>query len=268
MASKNVADVKPLLGDCDEVLNNLLNEHEREGVHFGPALAFLDQFGYGDVSMDLVARILKFEQCEVFSYLSYDAMNRWITDPHKAATYTRAYGGEEWRECIQLPPAQRQQRMLELYKDALKAKGGAKYVASFLMLDRNNEPLYWLLFCTNHLSGLFEMKRAMWAVDKSGGFRFSDADNPNQKRLFLNDGYDDDWLASELQQKLGGSTLKIETVREFVLVETPCYLFKGALARLESDRRIAVRAPVGRKAGKFPDDLWDAIEIRFQKSLL
>ena len=41
------------------------------------------------------------------------------------------------------------------------------------------------------------MKKAMWAVDKSGEFRFSDCDIPNQLTL-LEEGFGDDWLSEEL----------------------------------------------------------------------
>jgi three-Cys-motif partner protein len=74
--SLNVRAVEPRHGDCDTELSRILDEFERTGISFGPALAFLDQFGYGAVSMDLIARILRFGQCEVFTYLDYKDMNR------------------------------------------------------------------------------------------------------------------------------------------------------------------------------------------------
>jgi three-Cys-motif partner protein len=63
----NIRAAEPCSGHCDEVLSSLLDNCERNGISFGPALAFLDQFGYGEVSMSLISRILRFGQCEVFS---------------------------------------------------------------------------------------------------------------------------------------------------------------------------------------------------------
>lgn len=261
--SGNVSSATPLLGDCDEVLSAILDQHEKERIGFGPALAFLDQFGYGAVSMKLIARILQFPVCEVFTYLDYKDMNRWITDPNKASTFTRAYGGDEWRECTNLPEAQRRLRFLELYKEALRTRGGAKYVVSFLMFDTDDQPLYWLFFCTNNIRGLEEMKRAMWAVDGSGGFKFSDHDDPRQLPL-LKDAFDQDWLADELRQRLAGRRITVSGVKDFVLVETPCYLFRGALKKLELARDVRVAAaPEGRKAGEYPDYLLDEIVLQF-----
>src|SRR5262245_39265792 len=114
--SSNIRAVEPLPGDCDSVLNGLLDEYQRKGISFGPALAFLDQFGYGAVSMDLIARVMKFGQCEVFSYLDYKDMNRWITDSNKAPTFTRAYGGQDWQGAVNLPERERRKFLLDQYK--------------------------------------------------------------------------------------------------------------------------------------------------------
>ena len=269
--SGNIQAVEPRPGDCDRVLNALLDEYENKGITFGPALAFLDQFGYGAVSMRLISRILRFGQCEVFSYLDYKDMNRWITDTNKATAFTRAYGGEEWRGAIQLPEGQRKKFLLDQYKAALKDpnRGNAKYVTSFSMFDRNDQPLYWLLFCTNNLRGLEEMKKAMWSVDGTGEFRFSDEDDPSQLRMF-NLRFDETWLAGELEERLAGRTMTVDEIKGYVLTDTPCYLFKGALKSLE-DRKppsvTVVKAPTGRKPGTYPDEQLGDIVLAFERSL-
>ena len=225
------------------------------------------KLGYGAVSMDLLRRILSYGQCEVFTYLSYKEMNRWITDDHKWPAFTRAYGGEEWRACLEVPERERQTRLLELYKAAIRNRAGAKYVTSFLMFDKNDQPLYWLLFCTNNLVGLEVMKKAMWHVDKTGGFRFSDGDNPHQLSL-LEEAFDQTWLAGELSSKLAGRTMSLPDVIEYVLTETPCYLWKGALKQLETKNKTAsVQGPADRKPGTYPDHLVDNINVRFAQGL-
>jgi three-Cys-motif partner protein len=269
--SNNIRAVEPRPGDCDSVLNCLLDDCVRKGISFGPALAFLDQFGYGAVSMDLISRVLKFGQCEVFSYLDYKAMNRWITDSAKASAFTRAYGGQDWQGAVNLPERERRKFLLDSYKAALKDpnRGNAAYVTSFSMFDRNGQPLYWLIFCTNNLRGLEEMKKAMWAVDGAGEFRFSDEDNPSQLRLFK-ESYDDAWLAEELANRLAGKAMSVYKIKEYVLTETPSYLFKAALKSLEVGKKKCARvikAPAGRKPGNYPDEQLDEIEVKFENSL-
>ncbi len=221
--------------------------------------------------MKLISRILKFGQCEVFSYLDYKDMNRWITDPNKASTFTRAYGGEEWRGAIDLAERDRRKFLLDKYKAALKdpLRGNAAYVTSFSMFDKNSMPLYWLIFCTNSLRGLEEMKKAMWAVDNTGEFRFSDGDNPYQPTLF-SQRYDDAWLADELADRLAGRTMSVYKVKEFVLTDTPCYLFKTALKSLEvgkNGRAAVIEQPSGRKPGTYIDEQLDEIVLKFEVSL-
>jgi three-Cys-motif partner protein len=269
--SLNIRAIEPRPGDCDSILNTMLDDCEKKSISFGPALAFLDQFGYGAVSMSLISRILKFGQCEVFSYLDYKDMNRWIGDPNKASAFTRAFGGEEWRGAVKLPERQRRRLLLDKYKLALKDpnRGNARYVTSFSMFDKDSQPLYWLIFCTNNLRGLEEMKKAMWAVDKTGEFRFSDKDDPHQLLLF-SERYNDIWLANELVTKLAGKTMSAYRVKEYVLTDTPCYLFKAALKSLEvgKERRVkVVKQPPGRKPGTYTDEELDEIELKFEDSL-
>jgi three-Cys-motif partner protein len=269
--SPNIKGVEPTPGDCDAVLNARLDECESKGISFGPALAFLDQFGYGEVSMRLISRILAYRQCEVFSYLDYKDMNRFITDPNKASAISRAFGGEEWRQATHLPERERRTCLLNLYKAALTdpSRGSAKYVVAFSMFDKQNQPLYWLVFCTNNLRGLEEMKKAMWKIDATGEFRFSDQDDPNQLALF-NMKYNEEWLSEELAQRLAGKTMTASKVKEYVLVETPCYLFKEALKKLErgkNKRLVVTEHPPSRRAGAYLDEHLDSIEVRFASSL-
>lgn len=162
--------------------------------------------------MELIKRILLYPQCEVFSYLNYKEMNRWLSDPSKASSFTRAFGGDEWKQAINLIESERRLCLLELYKNALHKRAGVKYVCYFSMFEKNDLPLYWLIFSTNNLKGLEEMKKAMWKVDNTGEFKFSDKDAPEQLFL-LNKSYDDDWLADELCKKHASKELSVAELK-------------------------------------------------------
>jgi hypothetical protein len=57
-------------------------------------------------------------------------------------------------------------------------------------------------------------------------------------------------------------------VKKFVLVETPCYLFKEALRMVESDKTAKiVAAPVGRRPRTYPDNQLHAIRLLFDNPL-
>ncbi|NQT13358.1 MAG: three-Cys-motif partner protein TcmP [Planctomycetes bacterium] len=267
--SSNVQVSPPLQGECNAVLAQMLDEHERKGTHFGPALAFLDQFGYSAVSMELMARLLAYPRCEVFSYLNYTEMDRFISDPSKEASFTRTWGGDEWQQAIRMPKKDRQCHLRETYEDALRSRANVKYVQSFAMHDSSGRLLYWLIFCTNHLRGLEEMKKAMWKIDDSGEYRFSDRDDPGQLKL-LKEAFDQDWLAETLAEKLAGKRVTAADVKEYVLAETQCCLFKGALKALETGKDASIRimkAPEKRRRGTYPDTMLHEIEIQFESRL-
>jgi three-Cys-motif partner protein len=250
----------PVLGECDVELDRILREHDASGARFGPALVFLDQFGYSAIPIELIARIMRIPACEVFSLLEYREIDRFMSDSTKHAGLDRAFGGSEWRECMSAPPNKIAMCFRDRYVQALQGRGRAKYVINFTMYDMSARPLYWLFFCTNHLRGLEEMKRAMRTVDKSGAFRFSDRDLPGQLNFL--DSFDDRWLARELAREFHGKKTTVGEVGEFVLIHTPCHNYKAALRILEKEAALEVhsRAPT-RKPGTFPDA---RLEIQFK----
>jgi hypothetical protein len=73
-----------------------------------------------------------------------------------------------------------------------------------------------------------------------------------------------------LSTRLAGRTMSVSKVKEFVLTETPCCLFKMALKSLEVGKRkciTAVKAPPQRKPGTYPDEQLEQIEVTFGRSL-
>jgi hypothetical protein len=48
------------------------------------------------------------------------------------------------------------------------------------MRNKSNATDYFLFFATTSLLGMEKMKDAMWAVDPSGAYDFSDFTNPEQ----------------------------------------------------------------------------------------
>jgi three-Cys-motif partner protein len=247
--SSNIRLLPPEHGDCDAQLRHRLEG----GKAFGPALVFLDQFGYSGVAMDLIAAIMSNPHCEVFSYMNWSRLNPYMTDKTKWPSITRACGGELWKECLDVRTDQRGEVFRRLYCNQLRSAGRSRFVWHFAMCGEGDQLLHWLFFCTNNLRGLEEMKRAMWSVDDSGTFRFSDADNPNQLCFFKN--ATQEWLADHLHKKYVGTRRTLAEIREHVLIETPCYAYKSALAALEVGGRLHVAAcSQSRKKRAFSDD--------------
>lgn len=260
--SKKIVVDDPIEGDCEEVVCALIDEHERQGKQLGPALFFLDQFGYSSLSMGLVNRILRHDVCEVFSYLNWSLLHPFMADQAKWSGISKAFGGDEWKDVLGLQGTAREGRFQEIYLAALRNRGGARYSYPFAMRDSSDRIIYWLFFSSNSLDGLDQMKRAMWKVDRSGGFEFSDKHVGSMGRLF---SYDDKWLAEQLEVELDGKEMEVGEVREYVLTTTPCCNFRRALGQLERNGGLEVTfAPPQRRQGEFSDE---HIKVRFGRKV-
>jgi len=225
----------------------MVTEYEATGCPLGPAFFFLDQFGYTSFSMSLVNRILKHEICEVFSYLNWNMLHPFMADPDKRDGITKAFGGDEWLQVVDLHGQQKEDRFRDIYINALNRRGGAKYVYPFAMRDDSNRVIYWLFFSTNNIRGLEEMKKAMWGVDRSGSFEFSDKFATLLGRLF---SYSEDQLAADLHKNFEGQEVSVEHVQLFALTSTPAVTFKGALVQLQRGNKLTVVSGQNRK-GEF-----------------
>jgi three-Cys-motif partner protein len=248
-ASRNLIVDDPIQGDCETVVTAIIEEHSQQRRNLGPALFFLDQFGYSSIPMDLIKRILGHKVCEVFSYLNWNMLCPYLADPTKESGITRAFGGDEWKEVIPLAGVHREERFRELYLAALRERAGAGYAYPFAMRDRNHRVIYWLFFCTRSHRGLEEMKKAMRTVDPTGGFEFSDKYAQQAGVLF---NYKEEDLIRDLSDSLDGRTMTVDQVHDYVLLHTPGYLYKSVLQKMErSDLVVIVDVPLGRRSGDF-----------------
>jgi hypothetical protein len=106
------------------------------------------------------------------------------------------------------------------------------------------------------------MKQAMWKVDPTGTFTFSDLSNPDQPFLF-SPGPDSYWLKSLLQAHFSGQSVAIWQIEEYVIAETPfCSShYKKVLKPMEQAGEINVmNPPHGRRKGTYADSM---LRVRF-----
>jgi len=237
--------------DClDEILNML--EAERKSL--APTFAFVDPFGFSGIPMSLMARILKFERCEVLVNIMVDFINRFLEHPNNEITahFPDTFGTSD---VLAIPQeiGNRLDHILKLYRRQLSQHG--KYVGRFDMHGRKDRKTYSLYFATNAPRGFEKMKEAMWAVDKYTGSKFSDAEL-NSACLFDSLGYEPLW--DDLTKQYAGTTVPMSDLEKFVVEKTD-YLPTHArkiLARREESGQITVDPmPNCKRRGKtFPSD--------------
>ena len=117
-----------------------------------------------------------------------------------------------------------------------------KYVRTFELRDEGNRTEYYLVFATHSIDGLEAMKGAMWKIDPSGGFSFSDftADQPTM----FDEHPDFGPLQTAVNERFHGSTVKITEVETFVITDTPflhSHLRSNVLVDLQNKGKLVVK---------------------------
>jgi three-Cys-motif partner protein len=239
-------------GDFVRTLEPVLDDLQQKGARLAPTFAFLDPFGFKDLPMDLVSRLLAFRWCDTLITFMARDINRFAEEPYHVEAVDRCLGSDAWRP--QLPPGAEDRRsfFLRVYEEAIKARVSDVRVRSFEMSGQLG-PIYYLVGATKHKEGVKVMKRAMWTTDPTGNYQFSDRTAGLRTLLQWED--EPAWTGTAMRrtyERFAGRTVFVEQVEDFVLYETPFEFKKRAiLGNLELDGKIVdVRGRT--KAGSWP----------------
>jgi three-Cys-motif partner protein len=206
----------------DETLTEIFTYLDEQKKRLAPTFVFIDPFGFTGIPLSLIKRIMQNGKCEVLITFMYEEINRFIKDNKLWNSLNETFGTDKWKEIIpEVDPKRRDGFLHNLYKNQLEYEIGIKFVRSFKMINRANKTDYFLFFGTNNIIGLKKMKEAMWRVDKSGSFQFSDATyNPNQPVLFETEpNYDQ--LKKILLKEFKGKSISITELENFIITQTP-----------------------------------------------
>ena len=217
-----------------DALAKLLQPYEIAGKRPPPIFAFIDPFGWTGAPFSAVRQILTYPSCEILITFMYEEINRFIGLPQQEANFDKFFDTRDWRSCVELKdPNARNHCLHDIYQQQLR-EAGAKYVRSFKMSNDRDNTDYYLFYATKRIEGLKKMKEAMWKVDTSGDFSFSDATNPDQLVLIAREPQLD-LLAREISDRFKGSETTVGAVEEFVLAETAFREthYKGILRGME-----------------------------------
>jgi len=176
-----------------------------------PTLVFVDPFGPSGFSMTLMHRILRYRLSEVLITLNLGAARRYfasVDNSDRQAALDTLYGCGNWRDCS----SDDEYRLL--YETQLRRADSRIFIRDFKMVNRQNQPSYYLVFATHDAQGLNVMKNAMWAVDRSGGFMYSDITNPGQDFLFDFDASHGIDYGRELLKLFPGRRVTKESLKE------------------------------------------------------
>jgi len=165
-----------------QVLTSALDDLDAKGLTMAPTFAFIDPFGVSGLPFQLIRRLLKRPRCEAFITFMTSTVQRFVTELPEQVN--ELVGDPSAAEKIRTA-RDRVATARELYERSLLL--AARHVRFFQMRDTNDRPIYDLFFATNSDKGHEKMKEAMWKVDATGSFKFSDGLDPDQTVLFSAD---------------------------------------------------------------------------------
>src|SRR5262245_8334754 len=235
-----------------EVWNNYA---PKPGRSRPPTFVFIDPFGF-KIPFSYVARILRAQSCEVLITFMFEEINRFLSQGQQPDNFDGLFGCRDWREAINIKaPKERVKFLHDLYQRQLTQAAGAKFVRSFAMRNERNAMDNFLFFGTNNELGLRKMKEAMWRVDESGTYTFSDATDPNQSVLFSAEP-DRHLLTRLIVDKFAGVETTQNEIERFVVRHTPFREthYKKALQALEDGGKLTPINPTPkRRRGTYAD---------------
>ncbi|MEH2611326.1 three-Cys-motif partner protein TcmP [Bradyrhizobium sp. AZCC 1693] len=227
----------------------------RPGRSRPPTFVFIDPFGF-KIPFSNVVKVLSAPSCEVLITFMFEEINRFLSQGQQPDNFDDLFGCRDWREGIDIKlPRERVKFLHDLYQRQLTQAAGARFVRSFAMRNERNTMDYFLFFATNNELGLKKIKEAMWRVDESGTYTFSDATDPNQSVLFSAEP-NRELLKRLIVGKFEGTEVTASEIERFVVHETPFREthYKKVLQTLEgAERLIPIDPPANRRRGTYAD---------------
>jgi three-Cys-motif partner protein len=220
-----------------------------------PTFVFIDPFGF-KIPFSHVAQVLRAPSCEVLITFMFEEINRFLSQAQQPDNFDDLFGCSDWRKGIEnRAPRERVKFLHDLYQRQLVQAAGANFVRSFAMRNERNTMDYFLFFATNNELGLKKIKEAMWRVDESGTYTFSDATDPNQSVLFAAEP-DRELLRRLILERFKGVETTPSEIERYVVRDTPFREthYKKVLQSLETSGEIEVlNAPTTRRRGTYAD---------------
>ncbi|HWB17945.1 MAG TPA: three-Cys-motif partner protein TcmP [Vicinamibacterales bacterium] len=123
------------------------------------SLVFIDPTGWTGFGLRQIAPILQHNPGEVIINFMFDHINRFLDAPEPEMSFDDLFGGPGWKAAV-AAGAKREDAIVRLYTERMKATGGFKFATS----TRIKKPLadrsyFYLVYGTRHPEGLLEFRK-------------------------------------------------------------------------------------------------------------
>ncbi len=240
-------------GNFFEVGQQLLDAMP-DGRSLAPTFFFIDPFGYKDVPLSLIRQLLAYGGCELFFYFDFNSVNRFGTSGVVDEAFEAYFGTTEFRDAPPAGDPDRAAYFHDLFERQLRQECNLSYLQSFRMQNAKGKTGYYLFFGTRNLVAFDKMKQAMWTVDPSGQYQFSDQ-FANQDVLFGAE-LDTEPLRRALLAEFAGRTVDIQEVTDWTVANTPFagnHVKTATLKPMELEGVILAEGKPARRRGTYAD---------------
>ena len=202
------------------------------------SLVFIDPTGWTGFGLKQIAPILQHRPGEVLVNFMFDYINRFLDDhrPDISASFTELFGGPGWETAVR-SAVRREDAIVELYRERMRAAGGFAHVTSTRILKPTHDRSYfYLVYGTRHFKGLVEFREVeRKAVDEQERVRFAAKQESRETRTGQTELFSADDVASvpasfEVERSVQRD-LAVEQLRQ-LLRRQPKVPYEDALATL------------------------------------
>jgi three-Cys-motif partner protein len=233
---------RALHGETDAIVIDLIHGHfskeiatlhhrlNKRGSLSNSIFYFIDPFGVKGLPYDLLRLIQTVNRSEILLTFMYEETNRFLSSVEFEEHLDSLFGEVHWRALREISGQQRKRETVDYFKGRL-LNAGAKYVVAFEMRNARNATDYFLLFGTKSIRGQEVMKEAMWEVDRSGSYMFSDYTYSKGPMLI---DPTPDYAALQMQiaaHFVDRRQVSVAEIREFVLTQTSFLRFMNEALR-------------------------------------
>ncbi len=238
----NVQIVEPENKDFSQFANEVIAS--LKGKRLAPTFFFVDPFGYSDVSMKQISELLSYPACDLLIYFDFNSANRFATAGNVDHLFEEYFGSDAYKNAPPAGDPRRAEYLHDCYETGLRTICDIANIQSFAMETAGGRVGYYLFFCTNDTQAFDRMKAAMWKIDPTGDFRFSD------KFAGMDVPFGPDGSTAPLREAMlihfAGRTVRVPDIVTWVIKETPFYsgqVKRATLKPMEDKGEIVVMRP-------------------------
>jgi three-Cys-motif partner protein len=211
-----------------------------------PQFFFLDQFGYSDITPELIRRIFQADKCDCAFFFKYSRVIGALNNRTAASNMIELFGKqqvEELRTKLKTQPdaLTKEEMILDALKRAMASVGASSFHPFPFRIQENQGATHHLIYLGKSERGLSVMKEIMGNASSrqdEGVPSFGFAEHEAHPNLFFISPIDE--LQSALLQRFSGETITVGAIYSVHHAGTRYLLrnYQEALKRLESDGKI------------------------------